>query len=136
MNVVGPLVERYEAGDAAGAVDGFLALVGRDAWRATIERAVPGGVDQARRDAATFFEAELPRRRRLELLAQIAPARSPARSCPSWEQTVGRCSPKAARSSTRWFTGCVDADLPGVTHLLQMEATEPLQKPSGRFCDP
>ena len=53
---VAPLTERYEAGDAEGAVHGFLALVGDRNWRATIERTVPGGIAQAVKDAATFFE--------------------------------------------------------------------------------
>ena len=57
---VAPLTERYEAGDAEGAVHGFLALVGDRNWRATIERTVPGGIAQAVKDAATFFEMELP----------------------------------------------------------------------------
>ena len=56
---VAPLVERYQAGDAEGAVHGFLALVGDLDWRATIERTVPGGIAQAVKDAATFFEREL-----------------------------------------------------------------------------
>ena len=42
-HVIAPLTERYEAGDAEGAVHGFLALVGDRNWRATIERTVPGG---------------------------------------------------------------------------------------------
>ena len=57
---VAPLTERYQAGDAEGAVHGFLALVGDHNWRATIERTVPGGIAQAVKDAATFFEIELP----------------------------------------------------------------------------
>jgi pimeloyl-ACP methyl ester carboxylesterase len=55
-----PLIEGYEAGDAEGAVHGFLALEGDRNWRATIERAVPGGIAQAVKDAATFFETEVP----------------------------------------------------------------------------
>jgi pimeloyl-ACP methyl ester carboxylesterase len=55
-----PLVDRYEAGDAEGAVHDFLALVGNRNWRATIEQNVPGGIEQAVKDAATFFETEVP----------------------------------------------------------------------------
>ena len=40
--VVAPLVRRYETGDTAGAVEGFLELVGTDRWRTTIEDAIPG----------------------------------------------------------------------------------------------
>jgi pimeloyl-ACP methyl ester carboxylesterase len=55
-----PLTDHYEAGDAEGAVHGFLALAGDRDWRATIEQTVPGGIAQAVKDAATFFETELP----------------------------------------------------------------------------
>ena len=44
---VAPLTERYQAGDAEGAVHGFLALVGDRDWRAIIEQTVPGGIEQA-----------------------------------------------------------------------------------------
>ena len=56
---VAPLIDRYRAGDAEGAVHGFLALVGDRSWREAIDQAVPGGVAQAVKDAATFFETEL-----------------------------------------------------------------------------
>jgi pimeloyl-ACP methyl ester carboxylesterase len=132
INVVGPLVERYEAGDAAGAVDGFLALVGRDAWRATIERTVPGGVDQAGRDAATFFEAELP----AVAAWSFGPDRASTITCPVLSVLGTDSGPLFAEGRTflhEWFTGCVDADLPGVTHLLQMEATEAVAEAVGSF---
>ena len=64
-----PLAERYQAGDAEGAVHGFLALVGDRDWRATIDRAVPGGIAQAVKDAATFFETEVPGVPELDLRA-------------------------------------------------------------------
>mgnify|MGYP006180815197 CR=1 FL=1 len=59
-DLVTPLVERYENGDAENAVHGFLALVGDHDWRHAIERTVPGGIAQAVEDAATFFGSELP----------------------------------------------------------------------------
>jgi pimeloyl-ACP methyl ester carboxylesterase len=58
--VLTPLVDRYQAGDAEGAVHGFLALEGDRNWREAIDRTVPGGITQAVKDAATFFETELP----------------------------------------------------------------------------
>ena len=60
IDLVTPLVGRYEDGDAEGAVHGFLALVGDRDWRSAIERTVPGGIAQAVKDAATFFVSELP----------------------------------------------------------------------------
>jgi hypothetical protein len=40
---VAPLSDRYQAGDAVGAVHGFLALVGDRNWRAAIEQTVRAG---------------------------------------------------------------------------------------------
>jgi hypothetical protein len=54
---VSPAIEKYSAGDVAAAVATFLAIFGRD-WRDTILGTVPGGVAQAEKDAATFFEVE------------------------------------------------------------------------------
>jgi pimeloyl-ACP methyl ester carboxylesterase len=132
MNVMRLLVERYKAGDAAGAVDGFLALVGRDAWRATIERTVRGGVDQAHRDAAAFFEAELP----AVAAWSLGPDRARTITCPVLSVLGTDSGPLFAEGRTflqEWFTGCVDADLRGVTHLLQMEATEAVAEAVGSF---
>jgi pimeloyl-ACP methyl ester carboxylesterase len=42
-SAMAPLVERYEAGDAEGAVHGFLALVGDRNWCVTIDQTVPAG---------------------------------------------------------------------------------------------
>ena len=49
-------LERYRAGDPAGAVDLFLQGTSGPDYRAALERAVPGAVDQAVADAATFFD--------------------------------------------------------------------------------
>jgi pimeloyl-ACP methyl ester carboxylesterase len=132
MDVMAPLIARYEAGDAAAAVDGFLALVGRDDWRATIERAVPGGVDQAESDAATFFESELP----VVAAWTFGPAPASAITCPVLSVLGSDSGPLFAEGRLllhEWFPGCADADLLGVTHLLQMEATEAVADAVGDF---
>jgi pimeloyl-ACP methyl ester carboxylesterase len=54
-----PLVERFRGGDARGAVEAFLGIVGGSDWRHHIE-SVPGALEQAVRDAATFFDVEVP----------------------------------------------------------------------------
>ena len=56
-----PAMERYQAGDAVGAVDAFMQdmVTGPD-WREEVARTIPGGVEQAEQDAATFFEVEVP----------------------------------------------------------------------------
>jgi pimeloyl-ACP methyl ester carboxylesterase len=55
-----PIVERYSAGDQAGAGDAFFSLVGGPDWRGDVSRTVPGGPEQAAQDVATLFESDLP----------------------------------------------------------------------------
>jgi pimeloyl-ACP methyl ester carboxylesterase len=117
---VAPLTERYQAGDAEGAVYGFLALVGDRNWRATIERTVPGGTAQAVKDAATFFERELP-----GPTWTFGPEQAAAITCPVLSVLGSNSSPLFVESRQRlhaWFPACRDADIAGATHLLQMQA--------------
>jgi pimeloyl-ACP methyl ester carboxylesterase len=58
--IFSPLVERYASGDARGAVDLFMGIVGGADWRADLARTLPGAAEQAEKDAATFFEVEVP----------------------------------------------------------------------------
>jgi len=60
FEVFEPLIAQHRAGDARGAVDAFMTLVGGPDWRTEVQRTVPGGPEQAEADAATFFEVELP----------------------------------------------------------------------------
>jgi pimeloyl-ACP methyl ester carboxylesterase len=57
---LGPVFERYRAGDKAGAVDAFMRGVGGPAYRGAVDRVLPGAFDQAVADADTFFGQELP----------------------------------------------------------------------------
>jgi pimeloyl-ACP methyl ester carboxylesterase len=57
---VAPIANRYLSGDARGAVDTFLSMVGGQDWEVRTSELIPGAADQAVRDAATFFEIELP----------------------------------------------------------------------------
>ena len=122
MDVMAPLIARYEAGDPAAAVDGFLALIGSDDWRATIERAVPGGVDQAESDAATFFESELP----VAAAWTFGPDRATDVGCTVLSVLGTASGPLFAEGRqllNEWFPECENADIADTTHLLQMEAT-------------
>jgi pimeloyl-ACP methyl ester carboxylesterase len=121
---VTPLVERYQAGDAEGAVHGFLALVGDRNWREAIDQTVPGGVAQAVKDAATFFETELP-----GPTWSFGPEQAAAITCPVLSVLGSRSSPlfvEGRQLLHAWFPGCQDADIIGATHLLQMQAPGPV----------
>ncbi len=58
--VVDPALERYRAGDRAGAIDSWMRGTCGPDYRAVLDRALPGAVDQAVADADTFFGQELP----------------------------------------------------------------------------
>ena len=53
-------MELYRAGDRITAIDTFLRGTCGPDYRAVLENAVPGAVDQALADADTFFGQELP----------------------------------------------------------------------------
>jgi pimeloyl-ACP methyl ester carboxylesterase len=116
-----PLLALYRAGDRRGAVDAFMAIVGGPDWRATVERAVPGGSEQADRDAATFFEVEVP-----ALQAwSFDPEKGRRLSQPALHVS-GDASGALFERPRQLFMACVphaeDVVLPGLNHLLQMQA--------------
>lgn len=134
LEVIGSLLEQYTAGDAAGAVDAFLALVGEDTWRSMIERTVPGGVEQAEKDAATFFECELPAFASWRFTA----AEAAAIACPVLSVLGTASSPLFAESRERlheWFPRCADADIAGATHMLQIQQPRQVAEALGRFLE-
>jgi pimeloyl-ACP methyl ester carboxylesterase/quinol monooxygenase YgiN len=128
---VAPLVDRYQAGDAEGAVHGFLALVGDRNWRATIDQTVPGAIDQAVKDAATFFETELP-----GPMWSFGPEQAEAITCPVLSVLGNNSSALFVESRQllhAWFPACQDADIAGATHLLQMQAPRPVAEAIAAF---
>jgi pimeloyl-ACP methyl ester carboxylesterase len=56
----GPVLQRYRAGDKAGAVDAFLQGVAGPTYRADLDNVLPGAFGSAVADADTFFGQELP----------------------------------------------------------------------------
>jgi pimeloyl-ACP methyl ester carboxylesterase len=121
MEVMAPIVDRYHGGDTVGAVADFYGLIGDPRWRDTIERTIPGGVAQAEKNAATSFEIEGP------AVAgwSFGPERAGAVTCPVLSVLGTATAPLFVESRQllhEWFAHCVDADIPGATHLLQMEA--------------
>ncbi len=59
-HTLAPAMERYGAGDPTGAVGAFMQVVVGPEWQKKVEQTVPGGSEQANRDADTFFEVEVP----------------------------------------------------------------------------
>jgi pimeloyl-ACP methyl ester carboxylesterase len=124
VRAVAPLTERYQGGDAEGAVHGFLALVGGPSWREAIDQTVPGGIEQAVKDAATFFESEL-----AGPTWTFGPEQAAAITCPLLSVLGSNTGPlfiEGRQLLHAWFPACQDADIVGATHLLQMQAPGPV----------
>jgi pimeloyl-ACP methyl ester carboxylesterase len=120
IDAMARLTERYFEGDATGAVHGFLALLGPD-WRAVIDRTVPGGIEQAEKDASTFFEIDLPAGAQWS----FGPERAAAIFGPVLSVLGTGSGPLFVDGREllhQWFPPCQNADIAGATHYLQMEA--------------
>lgn len=130
--VVAPLLHLYEGGDARGAVEGFLALVGLEHWRETIDGAAPGAIEQAINDASTFFELELP----AAAAWTFGRDRASLIDCPVLSVLGTASGPlfeEGRELLHEWFDDCADAELTGITHMLQMEATNEVADAIGDF---
>lgn len=108
-------VGRYQAGDIEGALDGLFTPQGLD-WRAAAEAAGPGVADQGIRDAAAFFDTELP------AMAEwsFGPDEASAIDCPvlSWHAGPdGRWTHAIQAFLHEMFPQCEDADLEGGDHF-------------------
>lgn len=135
--VIAPATERYQAGDAVGAVNLFMREVLGPRWRTEVARTVPSGVEHAVRDAATFFEG--------------APATDP-----EWiftESEARSLSERAMPMLHMWgteslvypeartelfhslFPTAEDEIIEGVGHEMQMQAPERIANALGAFLE-
>jgi pimeloyl-ACP methyl ester carboxylesterase len=60
FEAMGPMVEKYLAGDRRGAIDDLFSAVGGPDSRAEVSRTVPGSPEQAEKDFATLIESDVP----------------------------------------------------------------------------
>jgi pimeloyl-ACP methyl ester carboxylesterase len=125
-----PVMASYQRGDRASAVDMFLQGVGRPNAREIVERAAPGGFEQAVRDADTFFQVELP------ALQAWTFTQEDARRITQPILFVLGAESLPLFSEVRelvhaWLPQAQDLLVPGACHFLQME-----KGPSGGRGDP
>jgi pimeloyl-ACP methyl ester carboxylesterase len=131
----GPAFEAYASGDHEGALAIFMSVVSGLEWpacRAVVERQVPGAVDQAIKDADTFFGIELPALGEWSFAAEEASAiEQPvlsvrgARTQPLWVEVAD-----FLRSSLPHVEDCT---VDGVGHLLHIERPEPVARAIASF---
>jgi pimeloyl-ACP methyl ester carboxylesterase len=118
-----PVIERYRAGDKAGAVDGFMRGVTGPDYRIALDRALPGAFDQAVASADTFFGQELPavrqwsfRREDASRITQpvlVVVGEKSRTQSPIWDARQ--------KMLLTWLPNAEGFVRPGATHLLYLE---------------
>ena len=118
--VVEPALERYRAGDKAGAVDTWMRGVCGPDYRAALEQALPGAFDQAVADADTFFGQELPAVMQWSFGREEA-----ARDHPAGARRPRREQHPRFRERRdlllAWLPNVESFELPAATHLLHVQ---------------
>lgn len=127
-----PALQAYRSGDARRGIELFLNGVFGPGWEVAVDRAAPGGVEQAIADAGAFFEIDAPSLRDWSFGdEEAARIRRPvlsvlgARSAPLFQD--GR---DLLRS---WFPQLEELDVEGGTHLLQIRDPAPVAQGLARF---
>ncbi|WP_233506844.1 alpha/beta fold hydrolase [Jiangella anatolica] len=113
------LVRTRRLHGAHGALDEFLTLVIGPSWRSDAERSVPGSAAQMDRDAATFFDTDLP-----ALLAwPFGPGDAARVRCPVLLVGGAASGPWFAEARAQvleWLPAASDVVIPGADHSLAM----------------
>ncbi|HEX6404690.1 MAG TPA: alpha/beta hydrolase [Pseudonocardiaceae bacterium] len=125
---MGPIIERYLAGDPIAAVDGFFSWVWGPDWRAEVSRTVPGGPEQAEDDAATMFESDAPSLQGWCFGAEEAAQINQPVLFLSGTDTLAVLT-EARDLLHAWLPQTEDDVMPGANHLLHMR--HPLTPPRG-----
>jgi pimeloyl-ACP methyl ester carboxylesterase len=119
-SAVRPALERYGAGDKAGAVDTWMRGVGGSDYRGALDRALPYAFDQAVADADTFFGHELPAVQRWEFTQEDA-----SRITQPTLVILGERTEPIFRERRElllaWLPNAEPFELPGATHLLHVD---------------
>jgi pimeloyl-ACP methyl ester carboxylesterase len=119
-DVVVPALQRYHAGDPAGAVDIFFRGVFGPGYRAALDHGLPGAFDQAVADADAFFTQEMPAIQQWPFTEHDAHRiQQPALA------VLGTASPaifaERQKLLLHWLPNAEPLDLPGLTHLLHAQ---------------
>lgn len=131
----GPAFEAYASGDHETAIATFLSVVGGCDWatcRDILESQVPGMVDQAIKDADTFFGIELPGLMDWTFGAEQAAAIG----CPVLSVLGGETQPlwvdvaDFLRTSLPLVDECT---IGGVGHLLHLQRPKPVARAMAKF---
>ncbi len=132
---VEPALEAYASGDHAGALAIFMSAVSGLEWtrgRALLEETVPGAVEQAIRDADTFFGIELPAltewafgREQAAAIHQPVLSVVGSETQPVWVEVA-----EFLRAALPQVDECT---IDGVGHLLHIQRPEPVARGMADF---
>jgi pimeloyl-ACP methyl ester carboxylesterase len=118
-----PVIERYRAGDKAGAVDGFMRGVTGSDYRIALDRVLPGAFGEAVASADTFFGQELPAVRQWSFRREDARRITQPVLAVIGEKSKEQSPIWNARQEMllTWLPNAEGFVLPGATHLLYVE---------------
>jgi pimeloyl-ACP methyl ester carboxylesterase len=118
-----PVMERYRAGDKAGAVDGFMRGVTGPDYRTALDRVLPDAFAEAVASADTFFGQELPAVRQWSFRREDARRITQPVLAVIGEKSKEQSPIWNARQEMllTWLPNAEGFVLPGATHLLYLE---------------
>lgn len=117
---VAPAIQRYRAGDRAGAVDTFTRGVFGPDYRAPLERGLPGAFEQAVADADAFFGQELPALQNWSFTQEDASRITQPTLAIRGENTAPTF-PERLQLLVSWLPNVEPYELPDATHLLHLQ---------------
>lgn len=127
-------IARYQEGKPTEAVAVFIEMLEGPEWRSKLASTVPGGPEQAERDAKTFFEIEFPALGQWDFGADRAEKiHHPVLYI--WGSETNPFIKESRDFFHSWFPEAEDHQVPGVTHSLQMEDPQAVAARIADFLD-
>jgi 3-oxoadipate enol-lactonase len=130
LEQAGPALSAYAAGDREQAMKAFMTMVCSLDWetcRAHLTKHVPGGVEQALRDADNFFGSYLPALSAWQFgSSQASAIAQPVLSVVGTD--TQRLFAESHELLHTWFPQVEDCTIQGVAHLLHLQRPEPVAR--------
>ena len=125
-------MERYRAGDKAGAVDTFAQGVFGPRYRDALEQGLPGVVEQTIADADAFFAQELPALQQWTFSDAEASRITQPVLAVLGENTAPTFPPRMALLLS-WLPQAESFQLPGASHLLHLQNAQGMAEAMASF---